>query len=410
MSLLRPTYDLSVKRVMPTRPATAAKAGDMVEDLRAKSQLVVIQEEGQNPVAKALQAVRSGLRWVLNGPAVKEFKTRDVYDDPDTRWAAGPQLRAAIDGVKAKAGVEAAAITKLGARAEGYRQLQELTKSDPIARSALMEMLLDGRLTKDKDGLGKNDLLGHLVHAAQSPLTPGLDRSELLTSLIEELDNPTKIAQEGKGTCVATAATIMFARKSPTEYARLVVDLALTAGTTTTVGGAALARNKDWNNDNDYGRTPSVRLLQPALMELGNGFMQYHNGKDMHSLESGGAMASIKAGWASVREFLGRFPFMPGGLSSNGANKILEALTGAPYKQIFMVTRFNRESAFRRVEAASKAGHPVPVGLEWEGGGHKVLLDKIEGGKAYITNPWGQRETIGLAEFKSNLMDANLPK
>lgn len=409
MSLIRPAYELQVKRVVPAMAARVQ--ADPLENPLAKSQLVVIQEEGGNPLAKALQAVRSGLRWVLNGPAVKEFKTREVYDDPDTRWAVGPQLRAAMDNIKTKAAAESAAVSKLGARAEGYRQLAELSKGDPIARECLLNMLLDGRLTKDKDRLGKDDLLGHLIRAATAPLTPGLDRKDLITSLIEEVDNPTKISQEGKGTCVATSSTILFARETPTDYARLVVELAMPAGTTTTAGGAKLTRNADWNNDNDSGRTPSVRLLQPALMELGNGWMRYNNAKDVHTLEAGGSfMQTIKDGWASFRGFLANIPIMPGGLSSNGAKKILQALTGDAYGQTFMVTRLNRESTFKRVEAASKAGHTVPVGLEWEGGGHKVLLDKIADGKAYITNPWGQRETIGLAEFKSNLMDANLPK
>ena len=411
MSLLRPTYAVEVRRVMPTRPAAPARVGDLTVDPRAASTLQTVRAtESENPLAKALQAVRKGLRWVINGPAVSEFKTRKVYDDPDTRWANATELRSAVANLKAKQGEEQAALTKLGARADGYRQMAEICKGDPIAGEALQRMLLDGRLTAGKDLAGKGDLFAHLARVATQPLAQGLDRKELLTSLIEEVDNPVKISQEGKGTCVATSATIVMTRKNAAEYARLVADLARPEGTTTTVSGASLQRHADWANDNDYGRTPSLRLLQPALMDLGNGFMRYNNDKDVHTLSNGSLWDKIKDGWQSFRDMLSRIPIMPGGLSGRGANKVLEALTGEDYAMIYMVTRLNRGSAFRRVEEASRAGKPVPVGLEWEGGGHKVVLDKIEGGMAYITNPWGQRETMGLAEFKSNLMDANIPR
>ena len=412
MSLLRPTYDVEVRRVMPTRPvARPTSGGDPIDPrLGSTLQVVRLQGEGENPLVQALQAVRKGLRWVINGPAVSEFKTRKVYDDPDTRWAEYEQLRTASANLKEKQGAEQAALGKLGARAEGYRQIAELCTGDPIAREALQRMLLDGRLGGQKDMKGQGDLLAHLTRVATQPLAPGLDRKELLTGLLEEVDNPVKIAQEGKGTCVATSATIVMTRKNPTEYARLVADLARPEGTTTTVSGVAIARNADWANDNDYGRTPSVKLLQPALMDHGNGFLRYNNDRDVHTLENGSLWDKVKDGWQAFRDLLGKVPLMPGGLSGRGANKVLEALTGDDYSMIYMVTRLNRGSAFRRVEEASKAGKPVPVGLEWEGGGHKVVLDKIEGGMAYITNPWGQRETIGLAEFKSNLMDANIPK
>ncbi len=413
MSLLRPTYAVEVRRVIQARSGAPLQVGGVPLDPRVGSTLQTIratEAEGENPIAKAIGALRKGLRWVINGPAVSEFKTRKVYDDPDTRYADMPELRTAMANIKEKQGAEQAALAKLGPRAENYRKLAELCGGDPIARDALMRMLFDGRLTAGKDMAGQGDLLSHLERAASQPLTPGLDRRELVTGLIEEIDNPVKIAQEGKGTCVATSATIVMTRKNAVEYARLVVDLARPEGQTTTVSGASLTRNADWANNNDYGRTPSLRLLQPALMELGNGFMRYNNDKDAHTLENPSFWTTVKNGWQSFRDTLSRIPILPGGLSGRGANKVLEALTGDDYSMIYMVTRLNRGSAFRRVEAASKAGKQVPVGLEWEGGGHKVVVDKIENGMAYITNPWGQRETIGLEEFKSNLMDANIPK
>ena len=411
MSLLRPAYGVEVRRVMPTVKAPAQRVGGVEVDPRSASKLVVVQGagEGENPVVKGIGLLRRGLRWLINGPAVQAFKSFKTYDDPDTRWANGDELRAAMARIKGSVAEENAAIAKLGARGEGYRQLAQICGNDPMARDALLRMLLDGRLGR-KDLIGRGDLLDHLIRAAKDPLVAGVDRQELVTSLIEETENPVKISQEGKGTCVATSATIVMARKDPAEYARLVADLARPEGSTTTVSGVKLTRAKDFNVDNDYGRTPSLRLLQPALMEYGNGWMRYNNEKDMHALGTTSIGDKIQQAWQGFRDFLYRFPIMPGGLSGAGANKVLEALTGDEYAMIYMVTRLNRGSALRRVQEAVAAGKTVPVGLEWEGGGHKVLVDKIENGTVYLTNPWGERDTLSWDEFSRNLMDANIPK
>lgn len=399
MTTLRP---VSSARPAPiaARPAKAASAPAVA--------VRPLDEKGPNPVAKAIAAVRDGIRWAIIGPTLPEWKTRTELADPDPRWATAAEKARALAAVEANGLAERAAIAKLGARAEAYENLALTCLKDPMAREALQKMLLDGRLTGKKALTGDGDLLTHLARLATQPLVAGLDRTELVTCLIEELEHPTKTQQEYRGTCVATTATILASRKNPAEIARLVADLARPEGTAKLANGDTLTRSATWANTDDGNRTPSVRLLQPALMDYGNFFLRYDNDRDMHTLEAQASPSfwdKVKDGFDALR----RKVAMPGGLEGWGSNKVLEALTGENFTTIHTVTRLNRNSAWNRVAAALEKGQSVPVGLMWEGGGHKVLFDRLDQGYVYYTNPWGIAERMAIEEAKTNLMDANLP-
>lgn len=373
-------------------------------EARPQLQTMALGAEKLN-FGEILGKVRAVIIKVVLGAETGAFKSREELVDPDPRWADPGEMKLAKEALAAKKGQEEAAIAALGAaRAEQYRKLATLCDGDVPARAALMAMLLDGRMAK-QDLKGQGDLLTHLDRVASQPLASGVDRKELLTNLIEECENPTKLQQEGKGTCVATSMTIILTRKSPAEYARLVADLASPAGKATTVTGKALERDPDWANENDYGRTPSLRLLQPALMELGNGWRRYDNAKDVHrAFEVGPEETGFLA---SVKRFLGKLP-LGGGQGSFGATKIVENITGDDYSTIAIVGWPNRGSAWSRVKESLAQGHAVPVGLMWEGGGHEIVLDKVEGGWAYYSNPWGIQERMKEAEFKQRLNNVSL--
>jgi hypothetical protein len=396
MTTIRPTS--TVRQPAPAVRPTAAPAPSAAA-VRAQ------EEKAPNPIVKAIAAVRDGIRWVIIGPSIPAWKTREALADPDPRWASAAERTRAVSAVEANRLAEEAALARLGDRAEGFRALSMLCLKDPMAREALQKLLLDGRLTAKKDLAGQGDLLDHLTRLANQPLVAGIDRTELVTCLIEELEHPTKTQQEYRGTCVATTATILASRKNPAEVARLVADLARPEGTATLANGDAVTRSATWANPDDGDRTPSVRLLQPALMDYGNFFLRYDNDRDMHTLAERSVWDKLKDGLDSLR----RKVAMPGGLEGWGSNRILEALTGENFTTVHTVTRLNRNSAWKRVEAALTAGQSVPVGLMWEGGGHKVLFDRIEGNHVYYTNPWGISERMTIAEAKTNLMDANLP-
>lgn len=341
-------------------------------------------------LSSAWEAVSSGFMKFVFGPLKDQLETREVLDDPDTTYASPQAQKRATMELKTREPEEAAALAKLGDRAKQYERLKTLVGDDVMARHALQGMLLDGRLTGGKDLRGGKDLLTHLSRMAEGPLAEGVDRAALVASVIEEAENPTKIAQQAKGTCVATSSTILLARENPTEYARLVADLASPAGKTRLQNGAELQREADWSKE-DGGRTPSVALLQPALMEYGNFFLDYDNDADT----SRGPF-----GWG-----------IHGGLSHWGADRILEGLTGRGFGNVF-VTRFNKESTWKRIEAALADGKSVPASLFWSNGGaggHQILIDKVEGDWVYYTNPWGQQERAQLGEFKQHLSAAQIP-
>jgi hypothetical protein len=324
--------------------------------------------------------------------------------DPDTRYPDGKELTTAKAHLDASVAQETAAIAKLGPRAADYRKLADICGKDFVARDVLLKMLLDGRL-QAKDLKGQGDALTYLSKMATQDLPQGMDRQELITSILEEADDPTKISQEGKGTCAATTCIVVLTRKNPAEYMRLVQELSSPAGATTTVKGTKLARKADWADSSDYGRTPSQRMLEPALMEVGNFFLKYDNTQDAHVLENASVWQKVKDGFHNL---VANFK-IAGGLEGFGTNKVLEAITGDNYTTIYGVTRLNRPFAWHRIEERVAQGHSVPCGLNWEGGGHEILLDKIEGGYCYFNNPWGETDRMSVEEFRRNLTNANLP-
>jgi len=146
-------------------------------------------------------------------------------------------------------------------------------------------------------------------------------------------------------------------------------------------------------------------MLEPALMEVGNFFLRYDNVQDAHVLDNPGVWQRIKDGFTN---FVQNFK-IAGGLEGFGTNKVLEAITGDNYTTIYGVTRINRPFAWHRIEEKVAKGISVPCGMAWEGGGHEVLVDKIENGFVYFNNPWGETDRMSVAEFKRNLTNANIP-
>ncbi|MEB3283956.1 MAG: hypothetical protein VKN33_01545 [Candidatus Sericytochromatia bacterium] len=392
----------------PASPAPPARRNPAIVTKSSHEFTISAQSSAtSHPFLEALRSFRKGVQWLIYGPVVERFTTRRVEDDPDTRYAPIQKVREAAGRIEANRETETIALEKLGPRAAAYHRLVKTLEGDTMARDALQTMLLDGRLTDTQDLKNQGDALSHLTRMNEGLLASGLDRKELLSHVVEEAENPVKIAQEERGTCVATTVTVLLATKNPAEYLRLVADLARPAGTTTTLSGANLTRKYNWASDGDGHRTPSVRLLQPALMELGNGFWRYSNDRDIHTLPVGVPENPQTGGVHNLLNWLGARQILPGGLTAGGANKLLEKLMGQDF-QIVNVSRFNRDRAWSRIEAAVSAGQSVPAGLIWNEGGHEVLIEGIRDDRVYYTNPWGQDESMAVGEFKQNLSSANL--
>lgn len=369
--------------------ATPAPGGDDSLLGRLKGAFGTVKEKISAAIPRLVDA-----GYALMGTDSTPFTSRDVFDDPsDVNHPTDDEVAQAREAIKAHSAAERAAHEKLGPiQQQQYEAVVAQTQGRPTARRALQQMLIDGRLPGEKDFQGQGDALAHLAKLAAQPLAKGIDRAQLVSEVLGEVENPVRIAQKSVGTCGATTAQIALVRKRPAEYVRLLSGLASPEGQAQMAGGKGLKRLEDWNSDNDGGRTVSSRLFQPAVMDFGEPMPgdSYDNSED-------------KGKWGPIKW---------GGLWSLGS--IYTQLLDSPYKTTFMAP-FNRDARFDDVVKACAEGRgPVAVSLRWNPGGgpgdHFVQVDKVENGKVTITNPWGQRERYDVEDFKRHLTSVCLPQ
>lgn len=132
----------------------------------------------------------------------------------------------------------------------------------------------------------------------------------------------------------------------------------------------------------------------------------------------GAALIAVGVFWKTILVRRGMFAVVGAGILPNvfgsgtntgGAQRILEAHTGESFGSK-MVTRLNRESAWRALETGVAAGKKVPTALMLDGtGGHQVLVEGIANGVVTFANPWGSRMTMTVAYFEQSLVGMNLP-
>ena len=352
---------------------------------------------------RGFTAFSHGVEGLVYGVSFKPFQTRTITNDPsDANHPDSEDLQQAQQDTAANAAAEAAAVARLSpADREKYAALVALTGAtasnptgSPLARRALQQMLLAGTLTGQKDLASGKRLLDDLSALATEPLAQGIDRATIVTQTAIEVQNPARIDQQAKGTCVATTAGILLARLHPAEYVRLIAGLSSPAGQVKMAGGDTLTRVSDWNNDNDGDRTTSQRLLAPALMNDGQfPLFHYDNSTD--------------------HDQIGPIP-LGSGLSAYGSAHINSELEGHPY-DAHTAFFFDRSSEWNAVKQALAEGKgPIPVGVMWSDsdgnvGGHELQIDKVENGTVSYLNPWGQYETMSEAEFEQHLTDAEIP-
>lgn len=327
------------------------------------------------------------------GVSFEEFKTRQVVDNPtDVNGYAEWETEQALAETRRNSGAEEAALNALSPEDKvKYQNVLKAIEGEPMARRQMQTMLLSEKLPGSKAHVGDGTLLDQLARMADQPLADGIDRKDLVSQIIGEVENPVRIAQQSQNTCGATTAQILLARKNPAEYVRIVSGLASPKGKVDTVGDDTLKRHRDWNYAGDGGRSVPSRLFQPAVMQLSKlfSFLEYDNTKDFTTVADR--------------------PIHPGMLGRQAA-RVHSSLQGSGYdNDTFMV--WNRAEKWDEVKGALSNGKgPVPISMTWEGSAHYVQIDKVEDGKVHYTNPWGQRETMAEDEFKSHVLQAQIPE
>ncbi|HEY9841675.1 MAG TPA: hypothetical protein V6D23_14525, partial [Candidatus Obscuribacterales bacterium] len=257
--------------------------------------------------------------------------------------------------------------------------------------SSLQQLADTGRLSKE--------VLVNLTaltddNQLQAQLKP--QKQALIRSVLQEIAFPEKISQHSKATCAPTTCQIVFAVKDPAAYVKLVAGLASPAGKGTPDG--AIVREPGTETDDKSGRSLSSRLIQPALMEFGNGAFDYDNVNDKHI--GLGAM-SIYSGFSGL------------GIEGTAAilNKLMPAQTYTQTYKPMHRDEPNGTEIFRQVKEQTGKGTPISAGLRWGNDSHEILVTKLDeqAKLAYFMNPWGELQSMPLEEFSKRLIMAAIP-
>ena len=327
------------------------------------------------------------LRWPTGAP-MKGTADRRILEDPP---AANKWTKRAMDAAAAALATDTPqAETALARLPESDRNRYRaiLKALDPWAGRSLQLMLLRGDLPGAPALRGGQTTLSLLHTALGQPLVPGLDRRQFLNEVVVELEQPIRVEQREKGTCVATTAQILLMRQHPAEFVRLALGLASPAGKVVLAGGRTAVREPDWQARNDGLRTTVARLVQPAFMEVAS-LLGYDNTRD-----------KTRLGPVSL----------PGGLTSWESASLNAQLQGEPWRSR-MAMRWNREELVDEVKRLIRQGQgPVPASVVWEsGGGHQILIEAIADGRVTYLNPWGQREQMSESAFRTDMLAIEHP-
>lgn len=318
--------------------------------------------------------------WGTKPASLETVRDPDDVNDDGTK----AEQDAARANVEARAEDETAALDAMSQeQRDQYGAVAQSTEADPRARESLQTMLLDG----DFDGADGAKLLDELHGLTQDELAEGIDRDELVSDLVQELEDPIAIAQEGKGTCVATSSEILLAQQQPAEYARLVRGLASPEGEVTLANGDTIRRELRTIDDDGSRRAITQRLLAPALMEYGNGADSYSNSTDLSYRREHKPMH---------------------GLNGQEAERLLEAMTGQSFRrQDAAANATDRAALAQDVLDAANAGQTVSTALSWsDGGGHRVLVTGGDDEWVTFINPWGREDRISREEFDQRVKSA----
>lgn len=254
--------------------------------------------------------------------------------------------------------------------------------------ASMLKLAEDGKLNDPQ-------LLDALEALSSGELEPHLDaeRTDLISSTLQNVAFPERINQHGKGTCAATVPEIMMASQKPGEYVALVAQLASPSGDATLATGTQIQRESGTEQTDNSGRSIASRLVQPAFMEYANGELTYDN-----------APAQGQHSDGSVGLFQSQTSTLIDGVFGEGS--VQETLSTGGWGESRKVSDTELlDAVTERVEA----GKPTPVGVSWGKASHELLLTQLDDEFAYMMNPHGDLHKMPRSEFDDRLNAATLP-
>lgn len=286
--------------------------------------------------------------------------------------------------IKANQSLEETALSALSPSEQAqYQRIAAQTKNDPMARLALQVIAIEGKLTARPPSHDGKTLLQTLDELTSQPMAKGLDRSALISDLIQEIAVPSCIAQKNRGTCTVTSLQIMLSMSSPAEYARLVSGLASPGGQVKLANGDTLPRLPGAEQPDGTPRTASSRLFQTAMMDYANGSERYQNTKD------------------------------GGGLDKDELERAIEGVLDRNVDS-YAAHDGNRADLMGMIDERLQNG-PVLVAIKFgqrnddgfDHANHQLLVTRMDRDRVYYTNPWGKQESMPRQEFMERLKDVN---
>lgn len=255
-------------------------------------------------------------------------------------------------------------------------------------------MLVDGRMTGNKDLKGGATLLENLERLATQPLVPELapHRADLLAAVVREIHEPAAVVQRDRYACGGAALQGFIAANNPSEYARLVVGLAGPEGKASLQNGGLLKRDAYWLGAMAEGLTYSALLIQPAFA---------HRGATARF-----AMKQVATPVAGLDEA------MPG-MSPHAVAGVLGELTGLERRPVWRepgaaLTAHEGASPFRPVPALINYASPEAAGGVAPRWVAITAVDKAKGTVTYRTQ-LGREEAVGRAEFERHVYAVVVP-
>lgn len=328
---------------------------------------------------------------------------------------------------------------------EDKQRIDGLAAHFPNQTPQLQELLDSQRLTLKNPQSGS--VLEQLVRYQEGDVPPGFDKRQGFADLTSVLAEPGKIKQADASACAQTTIEYIHARSYPADYARVMVDL-LSKGKTQLASGDNMALNPTGIPDDHRGRTSTSRVYQASLSDMANGDVLGYDGRsgfhpkgqqkvveidNLSQLDAAGkpmhygvdqekmefvepsklypfrAVERIKIDGQERRVYADSLEFVKhGGLSENEALRALEAVTGQGMKVHragevtgwgaldWMYSRNSKRKALEEtLQKDLQRGVPLYVTLAWDAtpqardSFHALALEKIENGRVYLRNPWG---------------------
>lgn len=276
---------------------------------------------------------------------------------------------------------------------------------DPDGKQALQSLLTSDQLGQ-KDLTGKGTVLDHLQDLLTEPHAGKLTGKDLVQSAVEAIADPSKITQGvGRATCESTTVEWMLANQNKSEFVRLLAGLASTDGKVTTVSGKELTADPASLAPDDSGRSTADRLLQSAFQKDGRGILGYHDHPDIGTwgpiVQTGLTPGGVHD---LIHDVLGENTHIEGSDTNYlaaGRGLLGRIVTGVVDPTSLLTGSGSPAELLDDIRKDTQAGHLVATEIDIGDGSvsgmdpHYITVSKVENGRVYFRNPWGETAPVG---------------